>query len=139
MSLIPRGSLFDVDRLFGDAWAPFAHGPSTQLAPRVDIIDKEDAYEISVELPGIDKKDVNITLHNGVLSIEAETKQEHKEEDGGKVIRQERRYGKLVRSFDLGPQVQDSDITANFENGLLKVVAPKTGQTTPAARRIEVS
>lgn len=140
MSLIPRNSLFDLDNFFGSNWSPFDNANKLgTFSPRVDVKEKNDAYEISVELPGVDKKDVHVSLHNGVLSIEAETKQENTEEKDGKIIRQERRYGKFFRSFDLGPQLHEKDIVANYTNGVLTLVAPKTSQEKTAARRIEIS
>lgn len=140
MSLIPRHSLFDFDHFFDNSWLPFQQGQSRlgAFAPRVDVTERDAKYDISVELPGVDKKDVHVSLQNGVLTIEAETKQDEKEEKDGKVIRQERRYGKFVRSFDLGPQVQESDITASYDNGVLKLSAPKTQDQTPQSRRIEI-
>lgn len=140
MSLIPRNSLFDLDNFLGGNWSPFeGTNKLGTFSPRVDVKENKDSYEISVELPGVDKKDVHVSLHNGVLSIEAETRQEHKEEKDGKIIRQERRYGKFFRSFDLGPQVHDKDITANYNNGILTLVAPKVSQEKTTARRIEIS
>lgn len=140
MSLVPRSSLFDLDRFFSDAWSPIhsAEQRPTSFAPRVDIKDRDNAYEISAELPGVEKKDVHVSLNNGVLTIEAESRQEDTEEKDGKIIRQERRYGKFVRSFDLGKQVHEGDISASFENGILKLVAPKITEQAPATRRIEI-
>ncbi len=140
MSLIPRNSLFDLDHFFDNSWLPFQGSGQRPgaFAPRVDVTEHENAYHISVELPGVDKKDVHVSLQNGVLSIEAETKQENKEEKDGKIIRQERRYGKFVRSFDLGPQVQESDITANYSDGVLKLTAPKAQPEAQLSRRIEI-
>lgn len=141
MSLIPRNSLFDFERFFDDAWAPFQNAPSRvgAFSPRVDVRDKGTKYEISAELPGVDKQDIHINLQAGVLTIEAETRQEDQEEKDGKLIRQERRYGKFVRSFDLGNQVHEGDIRATFENGVLKLEAPKTDTTQTAAKRIEIN
>lgn len=140
MSLIPRNSLFDLDRFFENSWPsyPQAGNGQTTFAPRVDVKEKDNAYVISAELPGVNKDDVEVTLHNGVLSIKAETRQEDKEEKDGQVIRQERRYGKFVRSFDLGPQVKDDSINARFENGILTLTAPKSEPEAPQARRIEI-
>lgn len=138
MSLIPRNSLFDLDNFFSN-WPPFDHNSKLgTFAPRVDVKEKNNAYEISVELPGVDKKDVHVSLQNGVLSIEAETRQENREEKDGRVIRQERRYGKFFRSFDLGPQVHERDITANYNNGVLTLLAPKASQEVASAKRIEI-
>jgi HSP20 family protein len=141
MTLIPRGSFFDVDKFFDDAWAPLQRGNSNVgsfFAPRVDIKENTDHYEISAELPGVKKEDVHLTLEEGILTLEAEMKQENKEEKEGKVIRQERRYGKYSRSFNLGGNVHEADISASFEDGVLKIKAPKVPETIPQQRRIEV-
>lgn len=100
--------------------------------------EKEDNYEITAELPGIKKEDVTITLNKGILAIQAESRQEDKEEKNGKIIRQERRYGKFVRTFDLGNQVQDTDIKANFNSGVLRLNVPKVSPESNQAKRIEI-
>lgn len=140
MNLIPRHSLFDLDRFFDNSWLPFQSNESQlgTFAPRVDVKEQDNAYEISVELPGVDKKDIHVSMQNGVLTIEAETKQESKEEKDGKLIRQERRYGKFIRTFDLGAQTQEKDITANYANGVLTLQAPKSGPESSASRSIEI-
>ncbi len=139
MNLVPRRSLFDFDDLF-DVWGPHRGAEATKGAfmPRVDIKDKKDCYEITAELPGVKKEDLHVTLRNGVLSIEAEVRQEDKEEKDGKLIRQERRYGKFLRSFDVGNEIKESDINAAFEDGVLCVIAAKVQPKAPEARRIEV-
>ena len=75
---------------------------------------------------------------SGVLTLEAEARQESKEEDNGKVLRQERRYGKLLRSFNLGGDVHEEDISASFEDGVLALRAPKLREIPPRERRIEI-
>ncbi|MAT50093.1 MAG: heat-shock protein Hsp20 [Porticoccaceae bacterium] len=141
MSLIPRGSFFDVDKFFDDFWSPATQRGSNVGAfftPRVDIKEHDGHYEISAELPGVKKEDLHITLEEGILTIEAESRQESKEEKEGRVIRQERRYGKFTRSFNLGGNVSEEDISANFDNGILTITAPKVPEVTPQQRRIEV-
>ena len=137
MNLVPRRSLFDLDDLF-ESWAPLRaqEWAKGMFSPRVDIKEKPDAYEITAELPGVKKEDLHVTLHNGVLTLEAETHQEDKEEKDGKLIRQERRYGKFVRSFDVGPALSEGDIQASFADGVLKLTAPKKQPATPSPRRI---
>ena len=142
MSLIPRNSLFDTDRFLNDFWAPASRDAETGasfFAPRVDIKDKQDHYEITAELPGVDRDNIHVTLHDGVLTLEAHSEQEDKEEKEGKVIRQERRYGRFMRSFNLGPDVHEADISANFKDGVLALRAPKRKEVPPAQRRIEIS
>ncbi|GAB5450061.1 MAG: Hsp20/alpha crystallin family protein [Halioglobus sp.] len=140
MSLVPRSSLFDIDRFFNDSWPQMERSDtSTFFAPRVDIRDADNHYEITAELPGIDKKDIHVHVRDGILTLEAETSDERKEEEKGKVIRQERRYGKFMRSFNLGTDVQESDIKATFKDGVLTLQAPKAIEQEPERRRIEVS
>jgi len=139
MNLVPRRSLFDFDDLL-DMWGPLRSGEPAKgaFAPRVDIKDKQDCYEITAELPGVKKDDLHVTLRNGLLTIEAETHQEDKEEKDGKLIRQERRYGRFLRSFDVGADLEEADINASFKDGVLTVTAPKVQAKAPQARRIEV-
>jgi HSP20 family protein len=89
-------------------------------------------------MPGMKKEDIHITLENGVLRLEAETSQEDKEEKDGKVIRQERRYGKYMRSFDLGNNIHEEDINASFEDGVLTLTAPKVAEQVPQQRKIDI-
>ncbi len=140
MSLIPRGSFFDTDHFFGDFFAPTTMDrEGAFFAPRVDVHEKEDSYEISAELPGVKKKDLHVTLDDGVLTLEAETKAEDIEKKEGHVIRQERRYGKFVRRFNLGSDVHEKDITASFKEGVLSLTAPKHKEKASITHRIEVS
>ncbi|MDX1695673.1 MAG: Hsp20/alpha crystallin family protein [Ketobacteraceae bacterium] len=136
MSLIPRSSLFDLDRFFETS--PFRASGNGLASPLVDIRETDNSYEISAELPGIKKDDVHVHVENGVLSIEAATSDEKTEEKDGKVIRKERYSGKMTRSFTLGNNVNESDITANFENGVLTLTVPKQAPEKPASRRIEI-
>lgn len=140
MSLIPRNNLFDIDRFFDDSFTPFAHrrGGASSFAPRVDVRERDEVFEISAELPGVDKKDLHVNVHNGVLTIEAETRTEDTEEKNGRIIRQERRYGKFMRSFELGKQVQENAISAKFENGVLTLTAPKASSEGQPAKRIDI-
>ena len=142
MNLVPRHSLFDVDNLFDHFWAPSRRATDdkqvTAFAPRVDIKEKSKSYEITAELPGVDKDDVHVQLEKGMLSIQAESSQEDVEEKDGKVIRQERRYGKFYRSFDLGADVKEDDIKASFKNGVLHLDIPRTNGKVETSRRIPI-
>ena len=142
MSLIPRHSLFDIDNVFDRFFAPSVNSDETENAlwsPRIDLKETDSSYIVDAELPGVKKEDIHVTLDNGVLSIEAETNKEDKEEKDGKVIRQERRYGKYVRSFSVGNGVSESDIQASFKDGLLKLTVPKLEPESKDKQRIEIS
>lgn len=139
MNLVPRRSVFDVDSFFDNLWAPVqGAGAPTAFSPRVDVKDKDDKVEISAELPGVKKDDIDVTLENGILTLTAESRQEDTEEKEGRVVRQERRYGKYMRSFDLGTGVKEDDIKANFADGVLTLTAPKAKERAPESRRIQI-
>ena len=137
MALVPRRNMFDVDRFFDDFWAPSSESQAgTFFAPRVDIREADGHYEITAELPGVDRDDIHVHVKDGILTLEAETTQEDKEEKEGKVIRQERRYGKFMRSFNLGNDVHEADIKASFKDGVLEVRIPRVERSKP--RKIAV-
>ena len=138
MSLLPREQWFDMDNFFDNFFSSKGKEDGKQFfAPRVDITDKEDHYEILAELPGVKKEDVSVQLHDGVLTIEAKTCEETKTEKD-KVIRKERRSGFFSRSFTIGSNVSANDIHAKFENGLLTLTAPKMQAAIPDKRKIEI-
>jgi len=139
MSLIPRSNLFDIDRFFGDTWPQAYEAQANSFfSPRVDIKEAGNHYEITAELPGVAKEDIQLHVRDGVLTLEAETNQEDKEEKDGKVIRQERRYGKYMRSFNLGTDIHEEDIKASFKDGVLRLEAPKLQPKEPERRKISV-
>ncbi|HEY9033222.1 MAG TPA: Hsp20/alpha crystallin family protein [Pseudomonadales bacterium] len=141
MNLLPRRSVFDIDRLL-DAWLNPGESISDSgfFAPRIELKEKKNQYQVKAELPGVKKEDIHVTLDNGVLTIEAESRQEDKEEKDGKVIRQERRYGKFMRSFTVGSDVKEADIKAAFDDGVLTLSVPKSKEKdkTKKARRIAI-
>ena len=83
---------------------------------KTDVVEKDGKYIMKTDLPGFAKNDVKVTLENGTLSIEKDKK--------GKVLRRERRYGSYSRSFYVGNQVKDSDVKANYNNGVLTIELP---------------
>jgi HSP20 family protein len=141
MPLVPRGSFFDLDKMFDSFLSPMQRLEQEEagfFAPRVDIHEQADRYEISAELPGVKREDIQIELEDGILTITAEIRRTDRDEQQGRVIRQERRYGKYMRSFNLGTDIEDADISASFENGILKLTAPKVTEAKPKQRRIEI-
>lgn len=140
MSLIPRNSMFDFDHLFDRFRTPdlLSDKQKSSFTPRVEVREKAHQYLISAELPGIEKEDVEVTLENGVLCIQAESHQEDTEEKDGRIIRQERRYGKFVRTFNLGNGVKQEDIDAKFKNGILTLTVPKPETKPDNSRKIDI-
>jgi HSP20 family protein len=105
--------------------------------PAVDIVEKDTAYEVSVELPGMDEKNIEVKLANGGLTIKGE-KQEEKEEKKKDYYLQERRFGSFERRFEIPEGVDASKIEANFAKGVLTVTLPKSAEAKKAAQKIAV-
>lgn len=140
MSLIPRETWPDLFRVFDHDFPTFRNRFTDMghFSPRLDIIEKEDKFEVQVELPGVDKNDINLSCKNGTLTIEASTSTSNEEKEGDKVIHKERYQGKMVRSFTLGEQVRQEDIKASFNDGILTVMVPKSEPKMEVAEQIEI-
>ena len=106
---------------------------------KCDIYEKDGAYHLEMDIPGFDKKDVNIEIdENDYLTITAEKNSENNEEDSDKnYIRKERSYGKYQRSFYLG-DVDKDKIDASFENGILRITMPKKEEIKSSKKTIEI-
>lgn len=140
VSLADPFSDFDnfVNRFFGPMKA--FSDKSEFASPRVDISEKEDRYLVKADIPGVKKEDIHVSLHDGVLSIEAETKKEIQEGEDENHLRQERYYGKYLRRFNLGADVVEDEVNANLKDGVLTIEIPKQHEeTTQQPRKIEVS
>lgn len=146
MNLIPRNTVFDFDTLFNDLFHGFGRPPIGTRQPenlagmRVDIHDADSQYEIHAELPGVKKKDISITLQDGVLSISASKNTESEKKEKGRVIWKERSSGSITRSFTVGRGVTEKDIKANFNDGVLTLEVPKKkdAKELESARQIPI-
>ncbi len=93
---------------------------------KTDIRETKDGYELDIDLPGIEKKDISLNLKDGYLTIQANHNQEQEEKDQqGRYLRRERFTGSCSRSFYVGDTVQEKDVHAKFEGGILKLSFPK--------------
>ena len=107
------------------------------ITPAIDVADTEKAFEVTAELPGMDEKNIELKVANGILSITGE-KSEEKEEKKKDYYLAERRYGSFQRSFRLPDGVDADKIEARFKNGVLTVVLPKTPQMQKAEKKIAI-
>jgi len=138
----PRSLLGDFQKEFNKLFDQFFSreidwdtGLERTWFPAVDISEDKDAIVIHADLPGVDQKDVKVTLLNNVLTIRGERKEERKE-SGRDYHRLERVCGSFQRSFTLPSTVDESKITADYKDGVLTVRLPKS--ETAKAREIEV-
>ena len=142
-----------IDRLFEDfetnfwSWpfgrsvfdvAPFAtREVAFAPSPSVDVVEKDKAYEITAELPGMDEKNIEVKLANGSLTIKGEKKEEKEEKEKDYYL-SERRYGAFERRFGVPEGVDADKISAAFKNGVLTVTLPKTAEAQKPEKKIEV-
>jgi HSP20 family protein len=122
----------EMDRLFDRFWdfdSPELPAAFGEWAPKLDIGDTKGALVVKVEIPGIDPKEIEISLQEQVVTIKGEKKQEQEKKDEH-YYRLERSYGAFARTVRLPVPVDASKVTATFKNGLLTITLPKT----PAAK-----
>ena len=128
----------DFDSLFENFLRPLAEETVNEgLSPRLDVVEHDNEFVLQAEMPGIKKDDIEITLENGVLTISGESKSEKEERGGERIVRQERRYGKYVRSLRLGKEIDEKNVKANYKDGILELVLPKSEEVKP--KKISVS
>ena len=108
------------------------------LTPRMDVVERDSEFVIRTDLPGIKKEDINVTLENGVLTISGETKEETEEKENGQVIRQERRYGKYMRSLRLATPIDEKKVKAAYKDGVLELTLPKAEEAKPKKITVDV-
>ena len=129
-------NMFD---LFDNFEKNFFAGSSANLpAFRADIRDLGDRFLLEAELPGFTKEEIQLDLNDGILTIKAEHKEEAvKEHEKDNFVRRERRYGSFARTFDISG-IQESGITAAYQNGILELVLPKQVPVVPERRQIAI-
>jgi len=130
----PFGSLLDefFNDFFVRAGAPVARSaelPSAVRA-RMDVVDKNDRYEVAVDLPGVKKEDIQVTIEGNRVAIAAETKSEKEVKEGERLIHSERYAASYARSFELPAEVTEQGAEAAFENGVLRLTLPKRATVT---------
>ncbi len=135
-----RNLLTEWDRFlndfFADGWDNMVPHSGTWV-PETDIRETKDDYIVTADLPGLTKKDINISLKDDVLTISGERKFERKDEDDS-YFRMERSYGMFNRSFRLPDAVKPDKISAKFKDGVLTVQIPKAEEVKPKQIEIKV-
>lgn len=140
---LPRRGFFsdDFDNLFEGFFRPMTRFPRDEngsMMPAVDVIDEKNQYIVKAELPGVKRKDIDVSINNGVLTINAERRMEEESKDEkGQVIRRESRYGSYVRSMTLDNTVDVKSVKADYKDGILKLVLPKSEEAKP--QKIDVA
>jgi HSP20 family protein len=119
-----------VNRMFGDSLARTEEGTYGTWLPPVEIFEKEDNLVVRAEMAGMNEKDIELHVENGVLTLSGEKKRE-KEIGKENVHRAERYYGSFIRTFALPTTVDTDKIRASYKDGVLEVVIPKAETAKP--------
>jgi HSP20 family protein len=141
MNLVKRNSsansLFPsiMEELFKPDWMGGSQNLNTLTVPPVNIKENETSYEVELSAPGMNKDIFNIEIDNDLLSISAEMKSENTSEEQGKFTRREFSSTSFRRSFKLPDTVNEDDINASYENGILRISLPKREEALPKPKR----
>lgn len=126
-----------VEDLFRRVLAPVRwEGEKQPLRIKVDVEEDEKGYKVKAEVPGVRKEDINVQIDGNQVSISAESKREREVKEKGAVIRSERYYGSLYRSFSLGQDVDQAGVSAKYTDGVLELTLPK--KTSAQAKKITI-
>ncbi len=126
------------DRFFSPEDTDQSNVVTSQWAPRVDIREEDEQFVIFADVPGVDPKDIEVTMEKGILSLKGERSSESRQENAkGKFTRIERSHGLFYRRFALPDSANPDGIKASGRNGVLEIVIPKRPETAP--RRIAIN
>lgn len=138
MSILNRYDPLD-DFFRGFFVRPVEFGTNADLPTiKLDVKAQDDNYIVHAELPGVNKDDIHVDIDGSVVSITAERKQEKdvKENGNGRVLRSERYFGKVARSFDLGVDIDETKALAKYTDGVLELTLPK--KAVESAKRLSI-
>lgn len=126
------------DAAFRRFFAPVHSEDNQGLRMRIDVNENDQSYQVKADLPGVHKEDIQVRVDGNVVRIDAECKSEKETRgEADKVLRSERCYGSLSRSFSLASDIDDSQVEAKYADGVLSLQLPK--KAPPAARKITIA
>ncbi len=140
-TLMTRSGLFD--DFFRDVAPGFfikpLHGDALPAASqiRIDVKETDKEFAVHAEIPGVSKDDIHVSIEGSVVSLRAEIKQQDTQTEGEKVLRTERYYGSVARSFQLPVEIDETKAKAKYENGVLLLTLPKKISATPQRLMID--
>lgn len=103
---------------------------------KMDVKENDKAYTVHADLPGVKKEDIHVSIEGNTVAITAETRTETEQKEGEKVLKRERSYGKVYRSFSLGSDIDEATASAKYNDGVLELVLPK--KVAASSKRLTV-
>jgi HSP20 family protein len=137
MSNLTRFDPFSMDPVVSDLFQGFFRPMRSLATPqdaelasmKIDVTENDGAYTVKADLPGLDKKDIDVHIDGRIVSINAKVERNKEEKEGERVIRRERYSGAFSRSFSLAGEVDDAKATAEYKDGVLSLNLPKKAST----------
>ena len=123
-------SIRPLDDVLSAFFRPMRIDSPADIQIKMDVRENDTGYAVHAEIPGVKKEDIRVTINGNEISISADVKQEKEIRDGEKLLRSERHFGKITRSFLLGSDVDDSQSVAKYSEGVLELTLPKKAVTS---------
>ena len=134
-SMEPVSDLFQ--GLFRPMRGTLAAEESELSAMKLDVTENDKAYTVKAELPGVDKKDIDVKIDGNVVSIHAKVDRKTEQKEGDRVIRRERYSGSFARTFSLASDIDESSANAQYQDGVLTLTLPKKAATEQKRLQIQ--
>ena len=116
----------DIEDIFKGFWLkPMRLEGETKLSMKMDVSENDNAYMVRADIPGVKKEDIKVSIDGNQISIRAEVKKEKEETKGERVLKSERYYGEVSRTFAMSQDVDEKDATARYKDGVLELTLPK--------------
>jgi len=130
----------DVEQMMHQAFGHSLENGSSRLSysPLMNVSERESDYLVMMDLPGVEKKDVEVNLSNGILTISGERKTSERDDENNRIWH-ETNYGVFSRSFELTSDIVEEKVKAKFNNGVLNITIPKAEEVQPSVKKIAVS
>jgi HSP20 family protein len=136
-----NGNMFglhrEIDRIFDEFSKGLSTPANADWTPRMNVAETEKEYQVSAELPGVAEKDVEVTFHEGLLTVKGSKKEETEQKDKN-FHRMEMSYGSFERSVALPEEIDEEAINASFKNGVLTISIPKKPSPKAETRKIQI-
>lgn len=142
MANITRNDPFSVsafdpfDEVFRGFFRPVRIENSAQPQMKIDVEEHDQNYTVHAEIPGVDKENIHVTIDGNQVSVSAEVRKENEVKEGVRVLRSERYFGSVSRSFTLENEIDESKAEAQYKDGVLELTLPK--KTVSAAKRLTI-
>lgn len=132
-----RGLQDEMNRLFSDFYGETSEKGLASISPALDLLETKDSIQVKVELPGVKKEDVHISIKDDVLTIKGEKKEEKEEKEESRYY-MERTYGSFSRSVSLPSRIQEDKIKASYKDGVLYIDLPRAEEEKPKEIKVAV-